>query len=121
MITITSFGYLHATPPRGHVIDLRERMKDPAAAAVRIDGRPLRELTAEHPAVARYVLAHPEAPAIRAEIVAAARAHGAVAVGCAGGRHRSAALAAAAAEDLRRAGHRVRLEHRDITKPVIRH
>jgi UPF0042 nucleotide-binding protein len=42
-----------------------------------------------------------------------------IAVGCAGGRHRSASVADQLARRLRRRGHQVTVHHRDINQPVV--
>lgn len=42
-----------------------------------------------------------------------------VAIGCAGGRHRSVALADLLAVELAGLGHRAVVEHRDIGRPVL--
>jgi RNase adaptor protein for sRNA GlmZ degradation len=91
-ISIVSFGYLHGAPPRAHItLDVRIHFRDPHVNPA------LRHLTADDPEVRETVL---NTPGIRALItattaqVAAFRAGPTpgpliVAVGCAGGRHRT--------------------------------
>jgi UPF0042 nucleotide-binding protein len=106
VITVVSFGYLHGAPPEAHLTaDLRAHFRDPHVRAE------FRELTAEDPAVM-------SALARAAEAFTAGLPDVTVAIGCAGGRHRSAALAILLARSLADRGHEVRLEHRDIGKPV---
>lgn len=124
-VRIISFGYGHqAAPPAAHVtFDVRTHFKDP-----HIDPE-LRNLTARDPRVTEAVLATPGVAAVIGSVTAAAAAYLAgprqapvtIAVGCVGGRHRSAVIAATAAARLAsQAGIRVHLVHRDLDKPVIR-
>lgn len=119
-VMITSFGYLHGRPPAADLpVDLRESYRDPHA----VDG--LRELTAADPRVTAAVMATPGIPALIGAIAAAVRdllgssTLVSVAVGCAGGRHRSAVVADRVARLLEADGVAVAVEHRDIGKPVV--
>lgn len=121
-IEIVSFGYGHGPTPAAHaVLDVRHHFRDPHANLA------LRHLTAEHPAVMQAVMGTPGVPELVrtiADLVYAFR-HGpqpgliTIAVGCAGGRHRSAAIAIEAAAALEAEGFSVTLTHRDLGKPVI--
>jgi RNase adaptor protein for sRNA GlmZ degradation len=120
-VLLTSFGYGHAPPPGARVtIDVRP-FRDP-----HFDPG-LRDLTAADEAVMAAVLATPGLPGMISAVVTAVRAGllapGAgpvtVAVGCAGGRHRSAAVVIEAACRLIRDGVPVAVAHRDIGRPVI--
>jgi UPF0042 nucleotide-binding protein len=122
VIEIISFGYLHGPAPQAHAtFDVRHHFKDPHVDPA------LRHLTAADAPVMRAVLGTPGIGELAAAITAAALAYLAgpqpgpavIAIGCAGGRHRSAALAIEAARQLRDAGIPVTLTHRDITRPVI--
>ncbi|RJL23970.1 RapZ C-terminal domain-containing protein [Bailinhaonella thermotolerans] len=123
-VEVISFGYGHADPPTADVlIDARRLFRNPHA-----DPR-MRELTGLDDAVRRHVLATPGIGAV----VAATVTLGAelvtdlppgarpvrIATGCAGGRHRSVALAEAISAGLRDRGVAATLSHRDITKPII--
>lgn len=120
-VTITSFGYLHGPAPQAHVVlDLREHFRDPHVSPQ------LRELTAADHAVVVAVMRTPGAIHLVLHIAQTARAFlsgGApglvIAVGCAGGRHRSAVIAGEAAWLLRAEGIAVTVTHRDIRRPVI--
>jgi RNase adaptor protein for sRNA GlmZ degradation len=122
-VHLVSFGYGHGQPPPGaHLtVDVRQHFRDPHADPA------LRCLTAANGQVMRAVLATQGIPDLIAALVAAARACLAgpqpgpvlVAVGCAGGRHRSAAIVTEAARRLSRAGLPVTVTHRDIARPVI--
>ncbi|CAL9327198.1 RapZ C-terminal domain-containing protein [Streptomyces sp. SudanB182_2057] len=141
-VSITSFGYLHGQEPAARVCyDLRHQFKDPHL-------RPeLRYLTARDAPVREAVMGTDGVPALVHAIAATVDAYLAgprqdepltVAVGCAGGRHRSAtvadALAVVLSGDAERAaaylvadlaerytgrGLAVDLHHRDLDKDVV--
>lgn len=122
---ITSFGYRHAEPPPAQItIDVRTLLRDPY-----VDPR-MRALTGRDRAVRDHVQATPGATRLvvaTAQLVAGllddvADAKGVrvdVAIGCAGGRHRSVALADLIAVELGSLGHRTSVTHRDIRLPVL--
>lgn len=124
-VVVTSFGYLHApAPPADIVVDVRHHLRDPHVDPT------FRELTGQDAAVWHRVLGTPGATglvdgltvAVRA-LLPAARTAGrliTVAIGCAGGRHRSVVLADSLAERLAMAGVGAEAEHRDIDRPVVR-
>jgi RNase adaptor protein for sRNA GlmZ degradation len=121
-VVVVSFGYGHGTPPEATVtLDLREAFRDP-----HLDPR-LRHMTAADRAVRATVLRTPGIrPLMKATVkqVAAYRKGPSagqitIAVGCVGGRHRSATFAHYLARRLTRRGLQVQLQHRDLTKPVI--
>jgi RNase adapter protein RapZ len=125
-VLVVSFGFGHGPAPAADVlVDLRRVLHNPAADPQ------LRELTGLYPAVAAHVLNTPGAAPIIDSLTALTLAYlteldkrarlVTVAVGCAGGRHRSVAVANALTQRLRahRADLGVRIEHRDILKPVI--
>jgi UPF0042 nucleotide-binding protein len=122
-VTITSFGYLHGVPPEGaHLtIDVRRHFRDP-----HVDPS-LRDLDATDRRVYDSVL---RTPGVRDLVMAtvqtiqafrAGPAPGpvAIAIGCAGGRHRAPAIAIALARLLTAAGIPAAVEHRDISRPVV--
>ena len=108
VVLVTSFGYLHSTPRADVLVDVREHLRDPHVDPA------FRELTGHDTAVMERVLATPGAGALIDALVAAAAAllPGAcktgrlvrVAIGCAGGRHRSVVIANAVAARLALAG-----------------
>ncbi len=119
-ILITSFGYLHGDPPTADlVIDLRG-YRDPHVSP------DLRQLTADDHQVRQAVMSTPGIRHLITTTVtdlrtrAAARHAGPlrVAVGCQGGRHRGPTVAEAIADGLHTFA-RLRLTHRDLTKPVV--
>jgi RNase adaptor protein for sRNA GlmZ degradation len=122
-VTITSFGYLHGTPPAfAHVtIDVRYHFRDPHV-------RPgLRYLDATDTRVFSAVLTAPGARHLVLAVASTAAAFlggpgtgpVAVAIGSAGGRHRGPAFAVAVSRALAERGISVAVDHRDIAKPVV--
>lgn len=122
---IMSFGYRHRPPPKATVVlDVRTLLYDPY-----IDPE-LREMTGRHPAVQERVLTTPGAVRLvrqTANLVDDLLADAGdpqelrvdVAVGCAGGRHRSVVLADAIAATLASRGIRVEVIHLDVDEPVM--
>jgi UPF0042 nucleotide-binding protein len=121
MIVLISFGYLHGEQPSADsTVDVRP-YRDP-----HVDPR-MRQLTGADQAVTDKVLTTPGIPAVVNDIVLDGVLHenrvfgapGTIAVGCAGGRHRSVVVVNKAAILLRQMGHAVTVTHRDIDKPVV--
>lgn len=122
-VTVISFGYGHGPEPEAHItLDLRTHFRDPHV-------RPeLRGLTAADTPVQVAVAGTPGIWPLIEAVVAAVRAYLAgptaapvrVAVGCVGGRHRSAVVAQLITNMLAGDGIEVTLYHRDIDRPVIR-
>lgn len=120
-IKVTSFGYLHwPAPPATITVDLRECLRDP-----HIDPA-LREMTGLDEPVRDKVLSTPGAEYLASNLAAVASdlmAQGipvTIAVGCAGGRHRSVVIARDVADRLVEWGWAVELEHRDVHRAVVR-
>jgi UPF0042 nucleotide-binding protein len=130
-VMLKSFGHLHeprytgrsVTAYRHLVLDLRDLFRDPYLTPQ------LRELTGRDDAVRANVLAQPgalayihaHAAAIAATVAPAQPGLVDVAIGCAGGRHRSVVIADAIAAVLHH--HHVlgaEIHHRDIHRPVVR-
>lgn len=121
-VRVTSFGYGHGAPPAAHLtFDLRAHFRDPHVSP------DLRHMSAHDIAVRQAVLNTPGIPALVEAISDAVVAylHGPggqaveVAIGCAGGRHRAAVVAAAVQTALADADVAATVAHRDIDKPVI--
>jgi RNase adaptor protein for sRNA GlmZ degradation len=123
---VISFGFLHGPAPVADVVlDVRDVLHDPHVTPE------FRELTGLDERVRRYVLDTADATFIVTNLVnlayvldtaALARADRpvTVAIGCAGGRHRSVALASVVAERLTADGWSVAVEHRHVGRPVVR-
>lgn len=122
-ISLISFGYLHlpdaAPPAADRVEDVRARFRDPAAAA-----KGLLDLDGHHPDVRQAVLDAPGAEEFLEDLQGFAESLPAdrprsIAIGCAGGRHRSCALTEELAARLRAGGHPVDVEHRHVHLPRV--
>lgn len=113
-ITLTSFGYLHGPPPEETaVFDVRDILRDPA----RVDG--LLDSDGFDPAVRAAVMATSGAKELVVGWATLAPVVHEIAVGCAGGRHRSVALVEMLAGVLVALGYAVRVEHRDVHHPRV--
>lgn len=121
-VEIVSFGHGHSPAPKAHVVlDLSKHFRDPHVSPG------LRYLTAEDRVVRRTVLRTAGVRRLLRATVRQVRAFEAgpsggsivVAVGCVGGRHRSAVVAHYLARRLTRRGLEVVLRHRDIGRPVL--
>ncbi|MGA4844769.1 RapZ C-terminal domain-containing protein [Streptomyces sp. G5(2025)] len=124
-IRLISFGYLHLPaspdgtpipPTADRVEDVRERLRDPAAA------RDILDLDGFHPRVQEVVLNTPGARELidnltdYANLPAGPRR---IAIGCAGGRHRASGLTEILARALRERGREVEVEHLHIHLPRV--
>lgn len=124
-IILTSFGYEHGDIPDQAVAvyDLRHHFRDPHF------DEDLRHLTADDERVQKVVLGTPgimplingmascvtaylSGPSFRRSLHFAA--------GCVGGKHRGPAVMNELGRSLQAWGYSVRVEHRDIDKPVVR-
>jgi len=121
-VTIVSFGYGHGPAPDAHLtVDVRDHFRDPHFDPA------LRTLTTEDARVIDAVRRTPGVAELIAAIVDVVRAFRRgpapgplrVAIGCVGGRHRSAAIAIEVALRLGEDGVAVSLRHRDMARPVI--
>jgi UPF0042 nucleotide-binding protein len=122
-VLVTSFGYLYDLPRADVLVDVREHLRDPHVDPA------FYELTGHDTAVMERVLSTPGASALIDALVAAAAAllPGArrtgrlvrVAIGCAGGRHRSVVIADAVAARLALAGWGTEAEHLHLHLPVV--
>lgn len=120
-VTVLSFGYLHEDPPKADItIDLREMLSDPAH---RPKGDML-DMTGLDEEVVNFVFATPGAYpliySIFTLVMSAAQLKSiTVAIGCAGGRHRSVAFASALGYMLQSANINVAVVHRHVHLPRV--
>lgn len=120
VLTLISFGYLHAPAPEADLTaDVRRYLYDPAAweELLNQDGRDqsVRDF------VFRSSLAYDTAgwlSSFASDMVMRSTPF-TIAVGCAGGRHRSVAIIEAVAIQLRADGLEVEVVHRDVDKPRL--
>jgi UPF0042 nucleotide-binding protein len=122
VVLVTSFGYLHGDPPLADVtLDLRGHLLDPHVSPA------LRELTGRDLPVVANVMRQPGAASLvtRLAMLAVTLYNGTpgavvqVAIGCAGGRHRSVVIADRLATELEAYGRSVDVSHRDVDRPVV--
>lgn len=118
-VNIVSFGFKYGIPIEAdHVSDVRF-IPNPYWVPA------LREMRGTDPEVAQYVMGDANAAefleAYVPMIAPVLRGYSAenkhfttLAIGCTGGKHRSVAIAERIGEELRRAGHAVRIRHRDL-------
>jgi len=116
-IRLISFGYLHlptgpdgspVPPAADRIEDVRDRLRDPAAA------RDILDLDGFHPRVQDVVLNTPGARELLANLADYAELPAGprrIAIGCAGGRHRACSLTELLARALRDRGREVEVEH----------
>jgi RNase adaptor protein for sRNA GlmZ degradation len=118
-IRLISFGYLHASPPVADlVLDVRRYLRDPAAARDILD-RDGREHVVQD-VVLRTAGAAASVNALTEYIAGFPDHHECVvAIGCAGGRHQSVALAELVAETVRAAGRPVDVTHLHVHLPRV--
>ncbi|WP_107102821.1 RNase adapter RapZ [Streptomyces torulosus] len=127
-IRLTSFGYLHlptgpdgspVPPAADRIEDVRDRLRDPAAA------RDILDLDGLDPRVQGVVLATPGARELLANLANLAdyadlpAGPSRIALGCAGGRHRASGLTELLARELRSRGHEVVVEHLHVHLPRV--
>ncbi len=120
-VTVVSFGYRYGVPSHADIVLDVRFLPNPYFVPE------LKPHPGTDPRVESFVLEQPDAqqflqragelctfllPRYRAE----GKSYLTVAIGCTGGRHRSVAIAGALARALGRAGHDVRLWHRDVEK-----
>ncbi|MFE3582691.1 RapZ C-terminal domain-containing protein [Streptomyces vinaceus] len=124
-IRITSFGYLHlptgpdgspVPPAADRIEDVRDRLRDPAAA------RDILDLDGLNPRVQDVVLATPGARELLANLadyadLPAGPSH--IAIGCAGGRHRASSLTEILGRELRARGREVVIQHLHVHLPRV--
>ncbi|MFG2094104.1 HIT domain-containing protein [Streptomyces sp. NPDC048612] len=127
-IRITSYGARWGAPPRhgtgALVLDVRDRMWDPADSAITASLVPL---TGLHREVRDYVLSAPDARQTvehtGRQLLALHRAGGGetvhLYVACWYGRHRAPAVARAVGDWLAERGTAADVEHRDLARPLI--
>jgi len=124
-ICLISFGYLHlpagpdgspVPPSADRIEDVRDRLRDPAAA------RDILDLDGLHPRVQDVVLNTPGARGLIANLADYAGLPAdprRIAIGCARGRHRASGLTELLARELRQRGREVEVEHLHVHLPCV--
>ncbi|MGW6939984.1 RapZ C-terminal domain-containing protein [Streptomyces xanthophaeus] len=121
-IRLSSFGYLHlptgpdgspVPPAADRVEDVRDRLRDPAAA------RDILDLDGLNPRVQDVVLNTPGARELLANLADLPAGPSHIAIGCAGGRHRASGLIELLARAFRGRGREVVVEHLHVHLPRV--
>jgi UPF0042 nucleotide-binding protein len=123
LIYVTSFGYRHGVPPDSDLVFDVRFLPNPNYIPK------FKKLTGRHPSVARYIRSFPQTIEFIDRISALlvyllphyireGKSYLTIAFGCTGGHHRSVMIADQIRENLAGAGYRVKVTHRDSTKPV---
>lgn len=124
-IHLISFGYLHlptgpdgspVPPAADRIEDVRDRLRDPAAA------RDILDLDGLNPRVQDVVLNTPGARELIANLADYANLPAGphrIAIGCAGGKHRAAGITELLARELRARGRQVDVEHLHVHLPRV--
>ncbi|MCF3143677.1 RapZ C-terminal domain-containing protein [Streptomyces platensis] len=124
-LRLTSFGYLHlpsgpdgspVPPAADRIEDVRDRLRDPAAA------RDILDLDGLDPRVQDVVLNTPGARELLnnlADYATLPAGPRRIAIGCAGGRHRASGLTELLARVLRDCGREVEVEHLHVHLPRV--
>lgn len=125
VLLLTSFGFLHlptnadgrpVPPPADRIEDVRDRLRDPAAA------RDILDLDGLNPRVQDVVLNTPGARELLANLADYATLPAGprrIAIGCAGGKHRASGLTELLAREVRARGRQVDVEHLHIHLPRV--
>lgn len=120
-ISVVTFGFKHGLPIDADLVFDVRFLPNPFYIPE------LKDLTGEQPEVQAHVFASEVARAFMRRLLSLTRfliphylnegkSHLTIAIGCTGGQHRSIAFGERLAESLRRKGHAVVLEHRDIRR-----
>lgn len=120
-ITILSFGYLHGPEPEADIVeDLREKLRDPA----HVLPEEKRDMTGLDVEIEKFVFSTRGVEVVFGSILdrtleKAAEAPATVAIGCAGGRHRSVAVANVMTAYLQSLSYEVSVKHLHVHLPRV--
>ena len=123
VIYVTSFGYRHGVPADSDLVFDVRFLPNPNYIPA------FKKLTGRNPQVARYIRSFPQTTEFIQRIsdlliyllphyIREGKSYLTIAFGCTGGHHRSVMIAEQIHKSLRRAGYRVKVNHRDLVKPV---
>jgi UPF0042 nucleotide-binding protein len=123
VIYLTSFGYRHGVPADSDLVFDVRFLPNPNYIPA------FKKLTGRNPQVARYIRSFPQTTEFIQRIsdlliyllphyIREGKSYLTIAFGCTGGHHRSVMIAEQIHKSLRRAGYRVKVNHRDLVKPV---
>ena len=120
---LTSFGYRHGVPADSDLVFDVRFLPNPNYIPA------FKKLSGRNPQVARYIRSFPQTTEFIQRIsdlliyllphyIREGKSYLTIAFGCTGGHHRSVMIAEQIHKSLRRAGYRVKINHRDLMKPV---
>jgi UPF0042 nucleotide-binding protein len=123
MVYVTSFGYRHAVPADSDLVFDVRFLPNPNYIPA------FKKLSGRNPQVARYIRSFPQTVEFIQRIsdlliyllphyIREGKSYLTIAFGCTGGHHRSVMIAEQIHKSLRHAGYRVKINHRDLVKPV---
>src|SRR5579864_1420543 len=123
VIYLTSFGYRHGVPADSDLVFDVRFLPNPNYIPA------FKKLSGRNPQVARYIRSFPQTTEFIQRIsdlliyllphyIREGKSYLTIAFGCTGGHHRSVMIAEQIHKSLGRAGYRVKINHRDLVKPV---
>jgi RNase adapter protein RapZ len=123
VIYLTSFGYRHGVPADSDLVFDVRFLPNPNYIPA------FKKLSGRNPQVARYIRSFPQTTEFIQRIsdlliyllphyIREGKSYLTIAFGCTGGHHRSVMIAEQIYKSLKRAGYRVKINHRDLVKPV---
>jgi UPF0042 nucleotide-binding protein len=123
VVYVTSFGYRHGVPADSDLVFDVSFLPNPNYIPA------FKKLTGRNPKVARYIRSFPQTVEFIERIsdlliyllphyIGEGKSYLTIGFGCTGGHHRSVMIAEQIHKSLSRAGYRVKINHRDLTKPV---
>lgn len=123
VVYVTSFGYRHGVPADSDLVFDVRFLPNPNYIPA------FKKLSGRNPQVARYIRSFPQTVEFIQRIsdlliyllphyIREGKSYLTIAFGCTGGHHRSVMIAEQIHKALRHAGYRVKINHRDLVKPV---
>ena len=121
LVAITSFGYRHGVPSEADLVFDVRFLPNPNYIPA------FKDLTGQHPQVARYIRSFPQSKEFIKRIsdllvyliphyAHEGKSYLTIGFGCTGGHHRSVMIADAISRNLTTAGYHVRVQHRDSAR-----
>jgi RNase adapter protein RapZ len=123
VVYVTSFGYRHGVPADSDLVFDVRFLPNPNYIPA------FKKLSGRNPKVARYIRSFPQTIEFIERIsellvyllphyIGEGKSYLTIAFGCTGGHHRSVMIAEQIHKSLKNAGYRVKINHRDLAKPV---
>ena len=123
VVYVNSFGFRHGVPTDSDLVFDVRFLPNPNYIPQ------FKKLSGRHPSVARYIRSFPQTMEFISRIsellvyllphyIREGKSYLTISFGCTGGHHRSVMIAEQIHKSLKRAGYRVKINHRDLVKPV---